>query len=505
MNRSNWGRSLGLLLAISSTSMIVAAAEPTPTRVLTPDWVTRTLLERNDSRRAAALGMARAEQAIQGEQGRLGETIFEADAGYTRSQTPSLGQGNDVLVSTRDSMLLGAQLERSFVTGTSVTLRAEGERFDSSRPTTAVAGTNQSGVGYQTSLRATVNQSLLKGYGREANEANLRALRISKTQSERAYDRQTSELLRDALAAYWELWYASRAVEINEAALELAKEQQKDALARVAQGALPPAEALQFETQIASLTESLLVAKATVKQQALTVAALVGQNDGVEGWLAAEAGPSQRATDTTQSALSRAMAENPSLQELNERVRLAREQQKTAGEEYRSRLDLTGWAQLSGLGASRVSPALRQVGEFSAVSVYAGLTYQTPLDSRQWSAARARASHDVAIAEAELAAAKRNLESSIRRQQIEFVTAEERLNAARLTAGVAERQVVLERQRFALGASTSLAVEIVQDSLRQARLRVRRAEVDRERAWLTLADASGELLRSLSVSATSKP
>ena len=137
--------------------------------------------------------------------------MFEADAGYTRTRTPVLGSN---ATSGNDSYAVGGQISRTYPSGTTATIRAEGERFSSSRASSSAAFTNQLGKGYQASLRATVNQPLLQGYGATVNEAGWRAAKINEERARKAYLRTTSEALHDVLGAYWELWYAGRAIEI---------------------------------------------------------------------------------------------------------------------------------------------------------------------------------------------------------------------------------------------------------------------------------------------------
>ena len=80
--------------------------------------------------------------------------------------------------------------------------------------------------------RAAVIQPLMRGFGTTVGEVGLRSARVSRTIAEKNHRRLTSQLVRDVLGAYWELWFATESVQIEQAALDLAKRQEEEANAR---------------------------------------------------------------------------------------------------------------------------------------------------------------------------------------------------------------------------------------------------------------------------------
>jgi outer membrane protein TolC len=353
---------------------------------------------------------------------------------------------------------------------------------------------NSSGVGYQATVRATVSQPLLSGYGSTVNEAGIRQAGITEARTRKTYARQASELLRDSLNAYWELWYDGRAIEIQAAALELAIGQQHDADQRVSNGALSLADALKFRTQVATLTESLLNAQANEKSQALTLGQLLGTVEDADALRAAATEPELVEFQARSTLLAKAVEQSPAIAELKETLRLAQDQLRTAGDEYRSRLDITAWAEATGLAAEHAKPAVKRLGALDAVSVYGGITYQTTLDSKRLNGAKAQADYAVRVAQANLEAAIQQVQSQTSLLLVQAEQARVSHDAASKTLAIATQQAQNERQRFALGASTPLDVQVAEDALRQAQLRVVRAQVDRVKSWQSLAHVSGELL-----------
>ena len=464
------------------------------TRVVTPDAVISAVLSQNPVLRGSRLARDQARQQVRAEEGNF-PYVFQLDGGYTRSTTPSLGTGTSVVTSTRATTSVGSELRRTFPTGTSATVRLQGDRFRSTRPGYVPSYGDASGLGYQATARASVVQPLLKGAGRRVNEASLRVARVQESVAGRSEERQTSSLIRDALSSYWELWYATRATDIEKAALELAKQQAREAVARMKQGALAPVDALPFETRVASLTEQVVSAEANERQRALDLGQLVGQPNPAVMLRAAEAPPEASRSISRADALKVVTAASPEIAELEQRVRLARERWTTAGESSRARLDLEGYVEASGLGNGRVRPALEQVAGLDAMSVHVGVVYETPLDAQRYDAERAQARLDIQIAENDLETARQQLETQFSSLWTQADAATRRVEAAQKTVGISERQFQLERQRFELGSSTPIQVQEAEDSLRQARLRVARAQVDRVQALIAIEDATGALLR----------
>jgi len=481
---------LFLICAVGLASVTpVLADEPMPPAI-DEAWVIGTLKAQNPSLQAAAIELAQAQEATRLEEGKF-PYVFQADASATRRKTPQL-TSDAALAGQGNNMVLGTQLSRTFTTGTIASLRLQGQHSNGESALCGLVSTSPDC--YQASLRAAVTQPLLSGFGQNVNLANLRAARISEQKQHKTYDRRASELVRDALLGYWELYYGSKAVEIQQAALDLAKVQQSEADQRVAHGQLAAADALKFRTQVATLTESLINAQAALSTSTTELARLVGTNAPLSPWRANDHEPDQVGVPPIQVAIDKVRERSPDLAEQTEGLRLARERRVTAGDEYRARLDASTWIEAGGLSAGEVSPAFRQVGTMNTISVYAGLTFQKSLDGRRLQAARAQAAQSEALAEATVAATKQQLEATAIQAWQKAQQAHAIRDAASVTLEVTTQQAENERERFHVGANTALDVQVAEDALRQARLRVLRAAVDQVRARITLDHATGDLL-----------
>lgn len=476
---------LGVVLTSSAPAR---AAESSTASAFDQAWVVRSLEAQSPALRAAAIALEQSREAVRLEEGKFPYT-FQADGSYTRLKTPQL-TSDAALASQGDAMTVGAQLGRTFTTGTVASLRLQGQY--SNGQSSLCAAISSAPDCYQATLRISLTQPLLSGFGEKVNLASLRAARIDHERQRKSFDRQSSELVRDALLGYWELVYAAEAVAIQKAALGLAEDQLREAEQRVVHGQLAAADALRFRTQVATLTESLINAEAALATGTSELGRLVGAPV-----------PEGRLGDDTHAlgpvlplaaVIERMREQSPALAEQREAVRLAHERRQTAGDEYRAHLEASAWVEAGGVGAGDATPALRQAGSFGAVSVYAGLVFQKTSDEKLLHAARAQAAQAEALAEANLQVAAQQLEAAATQTWQKVEQARALASAARATLEVAARQAENERQRFRVGANTYLDVQVAEDTLRQAQLRVARATVDQIKARIGLLHATGDLL-----------
>jgi outer membrane protein TolC len=473
-------------------------------------------LDNQPALKMALTDLETARWSVIGERARYAPTV-KLDGSYTRNAIPQLTRGSSVpnlsggttmippgvLTTIQQRVDTGAELRKQLVFGTQLSLRVASYwlKSQSSNPYVGAAGVGGSfiqggtlGPGWGVLTKLQLTQPLLRGRGREVGEAELRAALAQRTTAQEARDRVASELLRDVLTAYWELWYADRNLQIEQQALAVAERQRDEAQARVSSGTLPAADVLSFETGVAQRQEALLTARTDRVQREHELRRLLGmvENPKAMSVLAEDARiPEPMAVA---DAEREALAGSRHLRELRSRLELARIQARTADDPLRSRLDFDSYVQVQGLGNQDRSDALQQYAGFEAVSAFVGLTYEAPLDTRARRAAAAKARLAVEGAEAELAQA-RDQELSDLRIALERQAAErERLALVEGTVAIAERQLQAEEARYATGTSTSLAVLEAEDAVRSARLRVARSHADLLEISLSLEHATGRLL-----------
>jgi hypothetical protein len=225
------GRGLVLALGLAATvasSPAVAAAPSDLSGGVGAEDVVGLALSHNPSLRAALLDVQSARVAVAGEEARYPFTL-QVDTGVTRTESPSLGYGGGTEVGASSGASASVGVAKHLPWGTDLSLSLEGS-WELTRGALSAASPSLSmGPGYLLGLRFAVTQPLLRGYGRDVNEAALQQATAQRSSAEVARDRTASELLRNALVGYWELWYAHAALDIERQSLELSKEHRDEA------------------------------------------------------------------------------------------------------------------------------------------------------------------------------------------------------------------------------------------------------------------------------------
>jgi outer membrane protein len=481
-----------VVLVCASAEAQTGATEPEPEpthatgTVIDAKTAVKLALERNPTRQAADIEVQRAQQSILAQEGAY-PYIFQADAGYTRSRSPRLGAGDTVTSSTSRSYTLGSAIRRTFPFGTTAEVRLQGERFETDG--------SPSPDGYAVTGRASLTQPLLRGAGIGVGEAELRAARISKQASEKTRTRATSELVRDVLLSYWELWYADESIAIEKNALELAKRQEKEADVRVQAGAVAKADLLSFSTRVAQLEESVVQAETTKEQRALELGRLISAEDG-NNLTASREEPTAGRSPTRADIESALRAGSVELAELESQVKLARSRAEYAGDASRPKLDLEAYLESNGV-SERVPKAFERTGRMSWITAHVGLVYEMPLDDSKRKSDRQNALLAVRAAEWNLKAARDRISANAALSLASERAAVKRLALARRTLELAEKTHEAEKVRFELGQSIAIQVQEAEDDVRQAKLRVARAKVDLTQEQIGMLHLSGRLLQSM--------
>lgn len=489
--------SLVALLVATAAGAQPDAAEATRAasalRRLQVEQAVAQALRNNPGHKVSELDVLRAQEALRGEEGRY-PFVFLADAGFTRSDNPRLGPNDSVSSSVNRTYALGSALRKTWATGTAAEVRVEGRRFENDITTNPAQPSTVSGTGYNTTARASVTQPLLRGAGTGVGELELRAARASRSAADRGLARDTSALVRDVLTAYWELWYAGRATDIERNALATAKRQEAEAEARVAAGAVAPADVLSFNTRVAQLEEAVVGADISREQRALAVLELMGDtSDTGQGLLATSSLPPARPLSTRRDVEAALRSDSVELATLEAQLVVARTRAEYAGEQSRPRLDLSGYLESNGVSEA-LPRSFARTGQMGWVTGHVGLTFELPLDDSRRQSEKSAALLNVRIAETQIRAARQRIGTDASLAVARETAAARRLALAERTFDVAKRTHEAERARFELGQSIPIQVQQAEDDLKQAELRVTRARVDMVQSQIQLDHLTGRLI-----------
>jgi outer membrane protein TolC len=494
---------IAAMLAAAMTVAISSAQAPGQARPVTESDVVRLAMERNPGLAAAVLEVKRSDQAVLDEQERY-QFVLTADTGISRNPVPGLSLlSSDTTTSPTTSYSLGAGVTRPFPTGTEVSLGVEGTAASRAwAMPSAATETASTGPVYGLTGRLGLTQPLWRNYGTTVGGSGLRRARLSRTAARHHAHQVASELLRDVLTAYWELWYSTSALAIREQARDLASRELAEIQGRIARGAVAPVEALAFETTLASRDEEVVQARDDLDRRALELSRLLGEPGSVAGgapsggFVAADSEPGPLAAPMDAGgAASQADAGSYQVRELSARVDVAREEALVAGESLRPRLDIQAWVEGQGLDSGSTAQSMDQAGTARTGGAFVGLTFEMPMTAARRRAQQALAALTAEKAARDLEAGRRQVVAEAAMHASSWRAATQRLELARRTAELAAKQAVAERRRYEVGTAIALQVRQAEDALLQARLRVTRAQVDQVLAELAVAHLTGTLLR----------
>jgi outer membrane protein TolC len=396
-----------------------------------------------------------------------------------------------------DSRAVGAEVAVRYTTdiGTQLEAGAAGDvSWRSANVTPASNNTVSLGPAPAASVHVSAIQPLLRGGGRDINLAALREARAHRSEAHRARDEAASGLVRDVLLAYWELWYAQRAMAVQEAALQAALAQQRDAEARFQLGTAARTEVLRFASQAASIRESVAAARISSQARALELGRLLA-SDGAASSTATDVEPPPTRTPPPLADLLQAARESCNeLRAMAASVQASHERAGAAADGDQPRLDLTTTVSASGLWMDDTLPGLTLPGDRPAWTAMLGLELELPLVRSAAAAEHARALAQVTAASARYQARVQAIDAQVAELHARLAAAAERVALARTMAEAAKELAEAERHRLQLGTATSTDVVQAQQNEREAELQHLRVRVDQVQAALQLDHLIGALL-----------
>ncbi|MCA9535787.1 MAG: TolC family protein [Myxococcales bacterium] len=491
--RPRRGAASGLwLLALTLTPTAGAAQE------LRAEEALALAAASNPSLEAAARDAAAARYGREAERDAVRPTVT-ASVGASRnerfsatSQGPSLNEdhGGDARVGVAHTAALGTRVSAEITSSMSwqtVNLTAG--------TTTAVT----IGPVYRGQVALTATQPLLRGAGRDATRASLGRSRALERQADHRYDQAASELARDVLVAYWELWYAQRALEVRTQSLALATQQLEEATQRQETlGTLARADVLRFATERLNVQNALVTSTQQRDARALELARLLALAPSDALGLVAVTRP---ALDPYQNdlatALALTLAHSSEWLAVEAELEAAEEALRATADSDQARLDLTVQASMAGIWADDMLSGLALPNGRPAFSIGARVELELPVGGGRAEGAHQQARAQLFAAQARARAREQAIETELATLMTELQSAHARAEQSMAQSALAEELAAAERERLALGTTTPIALIEAQQQARDALLQQERAALDEVLVVLRLRHRTGELMGSL--------
>jgi outer membrane protein len=415
---------------------------------------------------------------------------------FSRRTTPPLNS-QDVQGGFTSNLVLDVGLARLLETGGGVSLNARANRNNTNN---AFQCGDLQAIGedctiFGSSVDLSFNHPLLRGFGSEIAQANLRRQRVARDQSLLNRQMRAANVLRDVINTYWGLSYATQDLAIRRSAVDLAREQLRITKAQIEVGRLAPVDAAAVERAIGERMQEVLVSEQELLFRTLDLRRLFGQTGepNLQIYAAQDVPQASGRTLDVAQEMAHAIESNPQLRAVALGMKLSEIDLETARSTLRPRLDFVG--QVGATGRRNELPsAVAQAFGLDDMTWSAGLQLEVPLGNRL-----ARGEERVAHLGSERSRLEAgDLELEIRSQVVRLAavvgTAAKRVELARATVGFANQNLEAEKARFSVGRSTNNDVLLRQQELKSTEIQVVRATVDLLVGENTLDALTGELL-----------
>lgn len=399
--------------------------------------------------------------------------------------------------------------------GTEYSLGFGGIRSDSPTKTT-IPGYVEINPTFSSSLTASVNQPLLRGFGRDVNTRFVVQSRLGQDASAWDFVASVQNAVQLVENAYWDLVYANANLESKKEALDRAMDFNRITKIKIDVGALAPIEVVQTEVTIAQREQEIILAEGQIGDAQDRLKRLLNVTD-LSTWsrpIVPTDKPSEEKVEIdVEAGIRSAIEVRPEVKQALINIESKKISVVYNRNELKPRLDARGTYGLSGVGfnndvvkeGSKYSDAFSQVGGFDYPNWSIGLSFSVPLWNRTARANAAIAATDLDLAQTNLALLKQNLSLEVRTAARNVDTARRSVAAAKKARELADRNLDAERKKFDNGMTTSFTVAQVQNDLTTARSNELLAIAGYLKSMVSWHRAVGDLLPAKNVEIAGLP
>jgi outer membrane protein TolC len=339
-------------------------------------------------------------------------------------------------------------------------------------------------------LTLTMSQPLLRDFKIDAQRAFLETSRRNRELLGTRFRESTVNTTANAEVAYWSLVAAIALVDVQQRALDLALELERNNRARVDVGQSPPLDLVAARAEVAQRQENLIVARTTALQAEDVLRTLIINPSSPDYWMfrlePVDRAPVVGPMPDVDAAVRRALADRTDLSQTRTEIQINETNVALSKSQTLPDLRLQASYLGDGAGGTRLirdgflgpvigsettsfGSTLGQVfsGDFPNWTI--GMTFSYPLgnSTAEGNLARARLERDQSAARLradEVAAVRQVRLAAIRLSQNR-----QRVDTTKLARELAEQRLDAEQRRFEVGMSTSFLVIQAQRDLAIAR------------------------------------
>jgi outer membrane protein len=423
------------------------------------------------------------------------DPTIEAEVSDQRNDTKSLNQSGSYTENSVSDVIQGSiSLNEYFPTGTFVEVDAVTKTTDSDLYNETYSSTR---------LGLSVTQSLLRGYGMDANLAKLRQSRLETDITQYELRGFCESLLEKVETTYWDYALSQRQMEIVEESLKLARQQINETEEMIKVGTMAEAELAAVQAEVAAQQQGLINAKSTLESNRLRLIQLLnppGDNPwGRDITLVHPPTLPEIKFDEVEAHVAVAIRMRPEMNQARINI------QKEDIEIVRTKNGLLPLMDLFiTLGktgyADSFSGSIKDI-DGDSYDVMAGLNFEYPFFNRSDRAQHRRALLSRDQAERALENLKQLVELDVRNAFIEVNRTKDQILASTATRKFQEEKMRIETEKFRVGLSTNFFVAQAQRDLLESRINEVQAVVNYLKALVSFYRMEGSLLERRGISA----
>lgn len=444
-----------------------AAADSSPLQLSLKEAV-KLALERNLDLKAELYNPAQAEADLRKSRS-IYETHLTLDSSYQDTTRYSPGLSKDYDQST---FTITPGVYQLLPTGGTVGLNYQNTKETNS--TTGTTGTTALGTYWTSSLGLTLNQPLLKNFGRETTELNIKVSEVSKATSISHLKSRILTTVAQVRTEYFKLVGYREDLESRKTSLELAQKVLSETDARVKAGVLPAMDILNAQFGVASREKELIDAEKAVSDQVdiLSQLILLGNVSDIV--------PSDKADRATivmnvEDAINKAISFRPEFDELKGQLQSYELQAAVAKSQTLPSLNLVSSVALTGIDKN-YDRNNERIGSFDYPAWTVGLQLDYPLGNQAAESDYVKSRLKVEQAKVQLENLKSTIENEVKIAIRGVTSSYKQLDVADRGRLFADERVKAYMKKSEVGLATTKDLLDVENDLVAARTNQIKAE-----------------------------
>ena len=435
-----------------------------------------------------SLQLERLQPAKQQEAVAIERTAFDPVAGVGVAAETLTGAHEE------DAITVQGTLAQTFTTGTTVSVNAAYDDLRQNRKDERAGN-----------LDIQVTQALLRGRGRTVNLARIRQAVIDTELSRYEFRAVTEALVAAVETTYWDCVLAREKIEIFVKSLEVAEQQIAEVRERISVGKVAELDLAAAEAEVAEKREQLIAARGDLSKRLLLFRRLVNPEGGQ--WsrnLALSDQPRLQTVtlDDVEAHVQLGVDNRPDLAQAHLLIKRGELEVVHTRNGTLPKLDL-----FLRIGGTHYARSFTPIDEDQDWVATVGLALEFPLGLRSEKAQYRIAAVDLQQAELALRNLAQLVQHDVRAAYVDVGVAQEQIAATAATRKLRQDTLTAEREKFQVGASTTLQVALAWRDLIESEISEVEAVISLRKAFISLYRLEGTLLerRGIELQAATPP